>query len=144
MTEQLNALTVVRVINASADELYAAWTDPAIMRRWMATIVDADVRVGGRYRITIHEDDGSVNTFTGEYRVLEPGKRLVKTFRHHSANPGEYEDEYVDVTFRALGPRRTELTLVNGWSGRPVTAEEQDGMREGFRVWLDQLEAALT
>ena len=144
MTQQLNAVTIVRVINASADELYAAWTDPALMRRWMATIVEADVRVGGRYRITIHEDDGSVNTFTGEYRVLEQGKRLVKTFRHHSAKPGEYEDEFVDVTFRSLGPRRTELTLVNGWSHPPVTAEEQEGMREGFRIWLDQLEAALT
>lgn len=143
MTEQMNAFSIIRVINASADDVYAAWTDPAIMRRWMATIVEADVRVGGRYRITIHEDDGSVNTFTGEYRVLEPGKRLVKTFRHHSAKEGEFEDEYVDVTFRALGPRRTELTLVNGWSGRPVTAEERDGMREGFRIWLDQLEAAL-
>ncbi len=143
MTEQMNAVTIVRVINASADDLYAAWTDPSIMRRWMATIVEADVQVGGRYRITIHEDDGSVNTFTGEYRVLEPGRRLVKTFRHHSAKPGEYEDEYVDVSFRALGPRRTELTLVNGWSGRPATAEELDGVREGFRIWLDQLEAAL-
>ena len=42
MTQQLNAVTIVRVINASADELYAAWTDPALMRRWMATIVEAD------------------------------------------------------------------------------------------------------
>ena len=143
MTDTNNLVTISRVIKASPEAAYAAWTDPDIMRRWMATEVEADVRVGGRYRITIHEEDGTINSFTGEYRVLEPGKRLVKTFRHHSAKPGEYEDETVDVTFQHAGPGRTTVTVTNAWSGAKISKEQEDGVREGFEIWLNQLEAAL-
>jgi uncharacterized protein YndB with AHSA1/START domain len=144
VTDTRNVVVVSRVINASPDAAYAAWTDPDIMRRWMATEVDADVRVGGRYRITIHEEDGAINSFTGEYLVLEPGKRLVKTFRHHSAKPGEYEDESVEVTFQPAGSGRTTVTVTNTWTGSKVSTEQADGMRDGFEIWLDQLEAALS
>ena len=138
-----NTVVVVRTLDASADNVYAAWTNPTVMRRWLATVVETDLRVGGRYRIAIHEDDGTVNVFTGEYQVLEPGRRIVKTFRHHSAKPGEYVDEFVDVTLRPLGPNRTELTLVNGWTTPSATNQQLEAVKEGFNRWLDLLEAAL-
>lgn len=138
-----HSITVVRVIPASVEEVYAAWTDSAIMRRWLATVVDADVRPGGRYRIENHEADGTVNAFTGEFLALEPGRRILMAFSHVNTQPGTFTDEFVEVTLRALGPSSTELTLRNGWNGVGMTGDDEKTLKEGWSLWLDLLEGAL-
>jgi uncharacterized protein YndB with AHSA1/START domain len=127
-------VTVVRTIAASPEALYAAWTEPDKMRQWYATVVDADVRVGGRYRIELHEDDGNVNGFTGEYLELTPPTRIAVTFTHHSPTP--------EVTFREVGPGRTELTLVNSWTGPEFEPSYYDELRSGWEEWVNRLEKA--
>src|SRR5215207_8338187 len=117
MTTAEHGVKIVRAIAAPAETIYGAWTEPAIMRTWLAKIVAADVWVGGQYRIENHEEDGSVNGHRGEYRVLVPNQRIAKTFRHDGTEPGTYEDEFVEVSLRPLGPNHTELTLTNGWNG---------------------------
>jgi uncharacterized protein YndB with AHSA1/START domain len=137
-----HGVTIVRQIAASAEELYAAWTEPAIMRTWLAKIVDADVRIGGSYRIENHDGE-TVNVHRGEYRVLEPGRRIVMTFRHDATEPGTYEDEYVEVTLRPLGPKLTELTLTNGWNGLGMTDGESDALKDGWNQWVTMLDDAI-
>jgi uncharacterized protein YndB with AHSA1/START domain len=138
-----HSVTIVREIEASADEIYAAWTEPEIMRTWLAKIVEADVRIGGRYRIENHEEGGTVNVHEGEYLVLEPGRRILKTFRHYRTEPGTYEVEFVEVTLRPLRPKLTELTLTNGWNGLGMTDEESEALKEGWFLWVDMLEDAM-
>jgi uncharacterized protein YndB with AHSA1/START domain len=114
------------------------------MRRWYATVVDADVRVGGRYRIELHEADGTVNGFTGEYLELTPPSRIAFTFTHHSQTPEDrISDEKVEVTFREIEPGRTELTLVNSWVGPEFEPSLYDGLRGGWEEWITRLEKAL-
>jgi uncharacterized protein YndB with AHSA1/START domain len=134
-----HSATIVRVINASVNELYAAWTEPMIMKRWLATVVEADVRVGGKFRIENHEKDGTVNAFTGEYRVLEPGKRIVQTFHHVSAKPGTYEDELLEVKLKPLATGVTELRLINRWKGAAMSDAELESLEAGWSQWLDLL-----
>jgi uncharacterized protein YndB with AHSA1/START domain len=143
MTTPGYGVTVVRAIEAPAEVVYAAWTEPAVMRTWLAKVVEADVRVGGQYRIENHEDDGTVNVHRGEYRVLEPGRRIVQTFRHDATEPGTYEDEFVEVTLRPLGPNSTELTLTNGWTGLAMTDEDLEATRAAWSLWIDMLADAL-
>jgi uncharacterized protein YndB with AHSA1/START domain len=138
-----HGVTIVRVVEATPDEVYAAWTEPALMRRWLATVVEADVRVGGRFRLECHEADGSINVFAGEYRVLEPGRRLVKTFVNEATPVGAYQDEQVEVVLRALPDGRTELTLRNGWNGLAPTAEDSRGVAQGWNEWIDLLDRAV-
>jgi uncharacterized protein YndB with AHSA1/START domain len=138
-----HSATIVRVINASVNELYAAWTEPMIMKRWLATVVEADVRVGGKFRIENHEKDGTVNAFTGEYRVLEPGKRIVQTFHHVSAKPGTYEDELLEVKLKALAAGVTELRLINSWKGAAMSEAELEALEAGWSQWLDLLIAGV-
>lgn len=138
-----HSATIVRVINASANELYAAWTEPMIMKRWLATVVEADVRVGGQFRIENHEKDGTINAFTGEYRVLDPGKRIVQTFHHVSATPGSYEDELLEVILKPLATGVTELRLVNSWKGAAMTEAELHSLEAGWAQWLDLLIAGV-
>ena len=138
-----HAVTIVRVVDATPDEVYAAWTEPALMRRWLATVVEADVRVGGRFRLECHEEDGSINLFTGEYRALEPGRRIVKTFVNEATPAGAYQDEQVEVILRALPDGRTELTLRNGWNGLGPTPDEVGGLEQGWNAWIDLLDRAV-
>ena len=136
-------VTLVRTISAPPETLYAAWTEPDRMRQWYATVVDADVRVGGQYRIELHEADGTVNGFTGEYLELTPPTRIAFTFTHHSQTPEDrISDEKVEVTFREVGPGRTELTLVNSWVGPEFEPSYYDGLRGGWEEWINRLEKA--
>jgi uncharacterized protein YndB with AHSA1/START domain len=141
MTVVPHNVTVVRTIAASREALYAAWTEPDKMRQWFATVVDADVRVGGRYRIELHEADGSVNGFTGEYLELEPPSRIAFTLTHHSQTPEDrISDEKVEVTLREIEPGRTELTLVNSWTGPAFEPSGYDELRGGWEEWINRLE----
>jgi uncharacterized protein YndB with AHSA1/START domain len=136
-----HAVTVTRIIAATPAALYAAWTEPDLMRRWFATVVDADVRVGGRYRIELHEDDGSVNGFTGQYLTLEPDSRVAFTFTHHAQTPADrISDETVTVTFRAVDAGRTEVTITNSWTGPEFEPSYYDELRSGWEEWLNRLE----
>jgi uncharacterized protein YndB with AHSA1/START domain len=141
MTVVPHQVTVVRTIAASREALYAAWTEPDKMRQWFATVVDADVRVGGRYRIELHEEDGSVNGFTGEYLELDPPERIAFTLTHHSQTPEDrISDEKVEVTFREIEPGRTELTVVNSWIGPEFEPSYYDDLRGGWEEWIDRLD----
>jgi uncharacterized protein YndB with AHSA1/START domain len=138
MNPPATSLTIVRVVKASVDDVYAAWTDPNIMRQWLATDVSADVREGGRYRIE-SRDAGAVYTHVGEYQILEPGRRIRQTFSH-VGSPIERSGEFIEVSLRPLGPALTELTLTHGWSGPAMSDEESGSLEQGWNDWLDLLD----
>ena len=57
------SLQIRRTFKAPVAAVYAAWTDPAQVKQWMApgddfgpTDATIDLRVGGRYRIVIISD----------------------------------------------------------------------------------------
>jgi uncharacterized protein YndB with AHSA1/START domain len=87
-------VVIERVLPGSPEEVYAAWTTPETLRLFMcpgdmtAPIVEADVRVGGRFRIVMR--DGTRDSeHRGGYRVLEPGRRLVFTWASASTGWAE-------------------------------------------------------
>ncbi len=119
MPATMPTITLTRTIHAPAVQVFQAWTDPALIRRWLAphpcevrqAIVDA--RPGGRYSIAVVEPNGNVHTTTGEYLEVVPGRRLVKTWVY--AGPYAYDDtpSVVTVDFREVRPGVTELTLAD-------------------------------
>ncbi len=137
-----------RTVKASLADAYAAWTDPGLMRKWFGTVVEAEVRVGGHYRVENHEPDGNVFKHKGEYLVLEPERRIVKTFVFDGEGfpdyASEYSDETITITFRALGPRSTEVTLTNSWNGKGMSPDELENLGKGWADWLGRFERALT
>jgi uncharacterized protein YndB with AHSA1/START domain len=148
METHVHSVTVSRVIGASPEELYAAWTDRGEMARWMGKVVEASGKVGGRYRIEHDAGNGQIYVHKGEYRVLEPGRRIVKTF---AAGPADREPpqgtpesgDIVEIRFRALDDERTELTLINSWGGEALDAEGMAAVEQAWSHWLDLLEASL-
>lgn len=135
-----HAVDTVREIAATPEQLYAAWTEPELMRGWMARTVEADVRVGGRYRMEVDQPDGLVHVFTGQYLELDPPHRLVMTFA--AEGPGIDEpiaDEKVTVLLEQVGDGRTRVTIRNTWTGEAWGDDAYDALREGWGLWLDLL-----
>jgi uncharacterized protein YndB with AHSA1/START domain len=80
------SLTLKRRFNAPPAKVYAAWADPEMLRRWMGPgdveplLVEAEVRVGGRYRFVMKSSDGEEHDVSGVYREVVPGEKLVFTW----------------------------------------------------------------
>ena len=136
------SIVVTREYDAPAIDVFRAWTEPPIMRRWLAATAEADVRVGGRYRLENRGDDGQVHAFAGEYLVVEHARRLVMTFGVADAvmrdGPVPTEPETLEISFEAVAPTSTRLVLTNTWE-HTLSADDLEGVREGWASWLEML-----
>jgi uncharacterized protein YndB with AHSA1/START domain len=81
-----------RVLAAPPADVFRAWTDPEQLAVFMrpqagtAATVEADVRVGGRFRIVMHEPERDL-VHTGEYRVVDPPRHLAFTWHSPVTGP---------------------------------------------------------
>jgi uncharacterized protein YndB with AHSA1/START domain len=79
------SLTIKRRFNAPPAKVYAAWTDPEKITRWMGppdvqkVVAESDLRVGGRYRIRMIMKDDE-HDVSGVYREIVPDEKLVFTW----------------------------------------------------------------
>ena len=142
-----HAVTINRKISAPLDAVYAAFTQPGRMRGWMGE-VDADVRVGGRYRIRLRDDDGSTYVHQGVYELLEPPRRIVMMLQagperaKPAASPARTE-EFIELRFIPLGPAETEVWLLNGWHGDDLDDAGAKAAEAAWLLWLERLDAYL-
>lgn len=147
MKDSETSITMVRTIDAPAREVYAAWTDPRLVLRWLApgaydeSRVAFDARVGGRYRFEVEGDGGERHVTTGEYLELVPERRIVKTWVY-SGPLREFvgEETHLTVELRPLGPDRTELTLTHA---RLPSDGYRRSVTGGWAECLDSLAQAL-
>lgn len=134
------SLTLKRRFNAPPARLYAAWTDPAQMTRWWGPAgavpiqVEADARVGGRFRVVVRMPDGEQHDVSGVYREVVPDGKLVFSWAWRSTPERE---SLVTVTFKPDGAG-TLLTLLHE---QFFDETARDDHRGGWSEALDQLEA---
>ena len=145
MTDDPRVLRLERLFDAPAERIFAAWTDPALLRRWFAAEpgwttpeAEVDVRPGGAYRLSMRGTDGIVRTVVGEYLEVDPPHRLVYTWRWlaHAGRAADETATVVSVDFVAEG-QRTRVVLEQ--RGHPSEAE-LDSHDRGWRGCLDKLE----
>ena len=79
-------ISVEGAFRAPVDRVWRAWTVPEQFIRWFGAEagtkdMQADVRVGGRWRLGFKVDDAP-NALEGEYLVVEENARLVFPWRH--------------------------------------------------------------
>ena len=80
------SLTLKRHLKASPAKVFAAWTDPEKVKRWMgpgeikALRAESDLRVGGRYRWVMKAPDGEEHDVSGIYREIVANEKLVFTW----------------------------------------------------------------
>ncbi|QID16328.1 SRPBCC family protein [Nitrogeniibacter mangrovi] len=92
-----NTVQLHRVLRATPERVYRAFTDPDAMVKWMpphgftGKMHHMDLRVGGAYKMSFTNfNTGSSHSFGGTYVELVPNERLVYTDRFDDPNlPGE-------------------------------------------------------
>ena len=143
---------VERTIPAPPGQVYRAWLNPELLRRWMApgsmTMTRAEIEEwpGGSYRIWQEDSGREVGGFEAELLELVPGERLV--FRWGFVGPERTEgpvfDSRLTVTFGADAAGGTLLTLVHEQLGELAAA--MPGVAErvgpGWDAALGKLAAA--
>jgi uncharacterized protein YndB with AHSA1/START domain len=82
--ESRHELRIERTYDASAEEVFDAWTSAEVLRRWMhagedwtTPVAEVDLRVGGTVRIVMRRPGGGDSEMHGEYREIERPHRLV-------------------------------------------------------------------
>jgi len=136
------SLTVKRRLKAPPAKVFAAWTDPEKMKRWMgpgeivAERVESDARVGGRYRVEMRRPSGETHCVGGVYREIVPNEKLVFTWAWDPVAPDEPHESLVTVLLKA-DESGTLLTLIHE---RLFDEESRAGHEGGWNGALNKLE----
>ena len=131
---------VTKILPARREDVFAAWLDAGGMRHWMCpgdikeTEVEIDARVGGKYRILMHGNDGNYE-HTGEYVEITAPERLSFTWVSHNAVDGSL----VTIALRDLGDE-TELVLTHE---RLPSTDSAAQHTSGWTSILDKLASRL-
>lgn len=79
-------LVATRVVDASRERVFAAWTDPQHVPNWMLgpdgwtmPVCEIDLRPGGSWHYVWRSADGTEMEMHGQYREIAAPERLVTT-----------------------------------------------------------------
>src|SRR5204863_9330095 len=133
------SLEIKSLIKAPRERVYAAWTDAAQMKQWFGPEnvqtreLIADARVGGTFRWDLTNSEGEEMTMRGEYRELQPGKKIVFTWQWQDDEDWREHVSVVTVELTDHGAD-TEVRLIH--EQLPST-ESRDRHSEGWNSVLD-------
>jgi len=136
-------VSIERTFDASAEDVFDAWTSPEVMRRWLhcgrdweTPAAEVDLRIGGKVRVVMRRPDGTEAGMGGEYTLIDRPHRLVMTWTFDDDPSNE---QLIELSFtEAEGS--TTVRMINS---RIPTDERRDGQDEGWSGCVDELERAL-
>ena len=137
-------LVVTRTFNGPARIVFEAWTRPELLKRWwvpkstgMSLLsCDADVRVGGRYRLEFSHEASKPMAFFGKYIEVIPHSRLVWT------NDESDDGAVTTVTFEE-NDGKTRLVMHELYPSKEALDGAIAGMEGGMTETFTQLDELL-
>ena len=144
-------ILITRQFDAPSRLVYEAFTTPDLVKCWWhanrgeMTVVEIDLRVGGKWRYLMVAGDGMEIGFHGEYREIVPDERIVSTDVYEGLPEGVSEEQGGTVntsTFTEVDGRTTLTLLVQATSKLARDAIIESGMEDGLQDALDLLEQA--
>lgn len=146
-------MTVESEWDATVEQVWDLWADPRKLERWWgpptypATVVDHDLRAGGRVSYFMTGPDGDKSAGYWEVLVADAPHILEVRdgFADDSGTPNDQMPTMVmRTTIQAISDTRTRMTTVTQFPS--VEAMDQlvnMGMEEGMREAMSQIEAVL-
>lgn len=138
-------IVITRGFDAPRKNVFKAYTEPALIRRWMTgppgwafKVCDVDLKVGGRYRwVWKSEKDGTEMEAGGVYKEISPPAKLVCT---ETFNPAWYAGEMVGTIDLAERGEGTFLTQTLRYASREAREMVlKSGMDQGLGYSYDNL-----
>jgi uncharacterized protein YndB with AHSA1/START domain len=136
------SLTIKRRFDAAPAKVFAAWTDPEKVKRWMGPgdvqvlHAENDARSGGRYRWLMMAPDGEEHDVSGVYREVVANEKLVFTWAWKSTPERE---SLVTITLKGDGGG-TLMTLTHE---QFFDAEARERHQHGWNGAMEKLEKYL-
>jgi uncharacterized protein YndB with AHSA1/START domain len=142
-------ILVTREFDAPRHLVYKAWTTPELVERWWhanrgrVTLVEIDLRVGGKWRYVMVADDGAEVGFHGEYLEVVPDERVVTTENYEGLPEGVRVEDAMTVntaTFTEANGLTTVTLLIQAKSKVTRDAIIDSGMELGLQDALSLVE----
>jgi uncharacterized protein YndB with AHSA1/START domain len=151
-------LVLERTIPVAPERVWAAWTEPELLKQWFTpapwktVAVDIDVRPGGRCVTTMESPEGDQYPNAGCYLAVEPGSLLVFTsVMTEDFRPVAPANGAGDLAFTArieIEPAAdggTQYRAIAMHADRDAAQRHSDmGFAEGWGAALDQLVALMS
>jgi uncharacterized protein YndB with AHSA1/START domain len=142
-------LVLCRIIDAPRANVFRAWTDAEVLKKWFAPLpwttphAELDVRTGGSSLIVMKGPDGNEFPNPGVYLEVVPNEKIVATNAYTKAwEPSEKPFMTLVLTFEDAGPGKTKYTArALHWSVADREAHEKMGFHQGWGICTEQLEA---
>jgi uncharacterized protein YndB with AHSA1/START domain len=139
------SVTIEREYDAPIERVFKAWTEPDQIRQWFhhaensrVASAEAEASVGGKYRITVDNDDYTMVMF-GAYTIVDPPKTLEFTFLWEESSM-EKAETLVRVDLEPIG-NRTRLKLTHS---RLSSEESSQAHGQGWDGVLNSLSTYLS
>jgi uncharacterized protein YndB with AHSA1/START domain len=144
---------VAREFNAPIDKVWRAWTEPALLEKWIvlkhwSTVTETmDFTVGGVWLYAMVSPEGQKHWVYAKFTAIENGSSISSTgmFCDGEGNPIlDGPKSYRDTKFQSIDGDRTRVNMV-------ITFEEEStikmfvdgGFKEGISMTLDLLDELL-
>ncbi|RHX77940.1 polyketide cyclase [Leptospira yasudae] len=132
----------VRIVNASRETAFQAWTDPNHLQRWWGpkgftnTFYEFDLKPEGNWRFTMHGPDGTDYPNHSVFVSIDAPEKLV--FDHISGHKFR-----VTTTFETESPQRTKITFRMLFETVEECERSKKFVIQGNEQNFDKLEAEL-
>jgi uncharacterized protein YndB with AHSA1/START domain len=147
-------LVVTRRFAAPPERVYAAHTEPALLKRWMGgyggwemTVCEADPRPGGAFRYRFEPLDGSAGfEITGTYESLDPprdgGTGRTRHLERMQLGPdAPTAENHVETVFAPDGEGTLLTMTMRVEDPATMDAMVATGMTDGMAWTYDRLDA---
>jgi uncharacterized protein YndB with AHSA1/START domain len=137
------SLEIKRMIKAPRDLVYAAWTNPDELKEWFGPegvktrAIVVDTREGGIFRWDLIDTEGDEMTIRGEFREVDPGRKIVFTWQFEGDAKWKDHVSVVTVEFNDAGEDETEVRLRHE---QLPDEDSRDKHTEGWINVFDKLE----
>ena len=126
--------------------MYRALAEPDQLAQWWGPAgfsspnVDFDPRVGASYRIKMQPPEGEAFHLRGEFREVEPPRRLAFTFIWEEPDPDDQET-LVTLTLEDLGGSTRMIVDQGSFATEARFELHRDGWSDSFERLRDSLAA---
>jgi uncharacterized protein YndB with AHSA1/START domain len=141
-------ILITREFDAPKELVFRAYTTPELVAQWWhagwgeMSVLEIDLRPGGKWRYVTVAEGGVEVGFHGEYREIVPNERIVSTESFEGMPGADYPENATlnTATFTDVDGRTRLEILVDAPSKEIRDAIIESGMEAGLQDALDLLE----